>query len=255
MCEHCGCSTPTASHTHSHDHGHDHPHPEPTRVLELQRNILAHNEHLAAHNREWLKQHDIVALNLISSPGTGKTYLLERTLEGLPPDCPAAVISGDQQTDRDAQRLRGKGAPVHQIVTHDACHLDAARIGQILPHVCTDATRLLIIENVGNLVCPAAFDLGETHKVALLSVTEGEDKPIKYPTLFINADLVVITKIDLCPHLDWDREECLGHIRSVNAALPIVELSARTGEGMDSWFKALHDLTSTVTLRRTASSA
>lgn len=247
MCTHCGCGsviTPPSSHVapHTHPHAHEHPDPHTHRTIELQQNVLAHNDHLAAHNRAWLTERHIVALNLISSPGAGKTTLLERTLEALQGECPVAVISGDQQTDRDAQRLRGKGAPVHQIVTHDACHLDAERIGQVLPHVLTDTTRLLFIENVGNLVCPAAFDLGEQLKVALLSVTEGEDKPLKYPTLFINASLVLITKTDLCPYLDWDREACHAHIRSVNAGIPILDVSARDGSGMAAWLEFLRGL-------------
>ena len=191
MCEDCGCEQALDDHHHPHDHPHDHDHDHPDdhahpehRTLVLQQKILSRNDELAAKNRVWLAERGVVALNLISSPGSGKTMLLERTLERLQGRVPCAVIVGDQQTDHDAQRLAGKGAVVEQIETVSSCHLDADRINQLLPKVVGDTVKLLFIENVGNLVCPSAFDLGENFKVALLSTTEGEDKPVKYPTLF-----------------------------------------------------------------------
>jgi len=176
---------------------------------------------------------------LISSPGSGKTFLLEKTLEGLRDRLGMAVLVGDQQTDRDAKRLEGKGTPVAQIETYSSCHLDAQRVAPYLEQVIGEQTRLLFIENVGNLVCPAAFDLGEHFKIALLSVTEGEDKPLKYPVLFSDSPVVVITKTDLVPHLDWDMAQCKKHIRRIRPDAKIFELSAKTGEGMGAWLDYL----------------
>ena len=238
MCDRCGCG----AHDHGHGHGHDHGHAGEHRTLQVERAILAHNNAHAAENRLWLTQRGVVAINLISSPCTGKTRLLEQTLTALSGTIGCAVIAGDQETDRDAQRLRGHGAPVVQIETGSACHLDAARVGDVLREVVRPDTRLLFIENVGNLVCRAAFDLGETIKVALLSVTEGEDKPLKYPALFLNASAAVITKTDLIPHLEWDREACLAALRTVRPGLRILPLSARTGEGMEAWLEFLKGL-------------
>ena len=262
MCKNCGCGgeTPAAHdhkhphdhdgdvpHDHDHHHGpehtpdHDHVHGRPRRV-ELEQNVLARNDAMAAQNRTWLAERAVTAINLISSPGAGKTLLLERTLERLRGDIACAVIAGDQQTDHDARRLSGKGATVHQIETLNACHLDAGRVSEALPRVIRDGTRLLFIENVGNLVCPAAFDLGETFKVALLSTAEGEDKPVKYPTLFANAQVVVITKMDLASHLDWDLALCRRYVQQVHPGVYVFELSARTGEGMDAWIDYLRRL-------------
>jgi len=208
----------------------------------LEQKILSRNDEQARQNRAWLAERGIVAVNLISSPGTGKTMLLERTLERLRDRIPCAVIAGDQQTDNDARRLQGKGAPVRQIETISSCHLDAERVGQLLPEVTNDGVKLLFIENVGNLVCPSAFDLGESFKVALLSTTEGEDKPAKYPVLFSMAPVVVLTKMDLAPHLDWDEAVCREHLRRVHPGVFVFQLSAKTGEGMDAWIDYLERL-------------
>jgi hydrogenase nickel incorporation protein HypB len=208
----------------------------------LERHILSRNDEFAARNRTWLAERGIVALNLISAPGSGKTMLLERTLERLRGRVPVAVITGDQHTDNDARRLAGKGSPVHQIETRSACHLDAARVGEVLPELVTVETKLLFIENVGNLVCPAAFDLGENFKVALMSVTEGEDKPVKYPSLFVQAPVVVLTKVDLLPHLEWDLIRCRENLRRVHPGVYVFELSARSGAGMDLWIEYLTNL-------------
>ena len=262
MCKDCGCETALKhahghthggghghSHAHDHDHDHDHTHPHDhadsagdRRTIELERRVLADNDAHAAANRRWLTQHGVTAINLISSPGTGKTYLLERTLERLRGRVPCAVITGDQCTDHDARRLMGKGADVRQIETRNACHLDAARIAPLLPEVAGNGIRLLFIENVGNLVCPAAFDLGEHFKVALLSTTEGEDKPVKYPTLFSLAPVVVLTKMDLAPHLEWSLPKCREYLRKIRPGVFIFELSARTGQGMDAWIEYLEKL-------------
>ncbi|MBF0461710.1 MAG: hydrogenase nickel incorporation protein HypB [Magnetococcales bacterium] len=251
-------------HLHPHDgHDHVHPHPHPPvhppvehpaspvgeeasgeRTIHLETKVLAKNDALAEENRRWLAQRNIQAINLISSPGAGKTLLLERTLERLHERLPCAVIVGDLQTDNDARRLQGKGAVVHQIETVHSCHLDAGQVGRLLPQVLPagSKTRLLIIENVGNLVCPAAFDLGEQMKIALLSVTEGEDKPLKYPTLFHHAPVVLITKVDLVPYLAWDRERCWSNIRQVRPDAQIFEVSAVSGAGMDAWIRFLEQM-------------
>lgn len=251
MCEDCGCGQTGNDHRHA-DHTHaDHVHDEhgravpiATRTVELEQKILARNDQTAEQNRAWLKEHSITAINLISSPGAGKTLLLEKTLAALAGQVSCAVITGDQQTDNDARRLAGKGAPVRQIETVSACHLAAEQVGTLLPGLCADGTRLLFIENVGNLVCPAAFDLGENFKVALLSTTEGEDKPVKYPSLFAQARAVVITKLDLAPHLEWDLGECRRCIQSVHPGVYTFELSARTGDGMEAWVDYLRRLVS-----------
>ena len=169
--------------------------------------------------------------------------LLEKTLERLKGRVAAAVIAGDQQTDHDAQRLQGKGAPVVQIETVSSCHLDAERVREILPEVVKEDTRLLFIENVGNLVCPAAFDLGETFKIALLSATEGEDKPVKYPALFSQVPVAILTKMDLVPYLDWDVALCRDYLRRIRPGVFLFELSSKSGDGMDAWIDYLVSLT------------
>jgi hydrogenase nickel incorporation protein HypB len=241
------------SHDHVHDHGHDHDHdhdhgremPEAgprTRTVEIGASVLARNDRAAGGVRSWLEERGVVAVNLISSPGTGKTLLLEKTLDALRGRLACAVITGDQQTDNDARRLAGRGAPVAQIETRSACHLNAEQVRSRLESVVTGGVRLLFIENVGNLVCPAAFDLGERMKIALLSVTEGEDKPLKYPGLFHDAPVTVITKLDLVPHLDFDLERCREAVRAVRPEARIMEVSALTGQGMDDWLDFLEEL-------------
>ena len=255
-------------HRHAHPHAHSHPHAPPgahrhghprshepgspapqgaehsTRTVEIAGNVLARNDRAAAQVRAWLAAHGVAAVNLISSPGAGKTMLLERTLDALRGRLACAVITGDQQTDNDARRLAGRGAPVAQIQTRSACHLNAEQVQGKLDSVAGGGVRLLFIENVGNLVCPAAFDLGERAKIALLSVTEGEDKPLKYPGLFRDAPVTVITKIDLVPHLEIDLTRCRDAIRAVRPDALIIELSARTGEGMTTWLDTLDALAS-----------
>jgi hydrogenase nickel incorporation protein HypB len=257
MCKTCGCDQAKRpdhhDHPHTHRHGpdghHEHPHDHPhddhqraTRVVPVGERILAVNDADAGRNRRWLTERGIVALNLVSSPGTGKTRLLEKTLDMLRGTLQCAVITGDLRTDNDARRLMNRGAPVRQIQTNDACHLSAAQVGALLPEVASDGVRLLFIENVGNLVCPAAFDLGEHFKVALLSTTEGEDKPLKYPTVFSQAPVVVLTKMDLAPHIEWDGAACRANLRKVRPGVFVFEVSARTGAGMDAWIAYLRSL-------------
>jgi hydrogenase nickel incorporation protein HypB len=238
MCNTCGCGTANKHH-HEHEHHHDHVH---TKTVELEQKVLAKNDALADQNRAWLAERGIIAINLISAPGSGKTLLLEKTLEALNGKIKCAVITGDQQTDRDALRLQGKGANIHQIQTISSCHLDAHQIAHALEVVIEDGTQLLFIENVGNMVCPTAFDLGESFKLALLSTPEGEDKPIKYPVLFATAKAVLLTKMDLADALDWDRSACRKYIQQVQPGAHMIELSAKTGDGMDIWLNYLEQV-------------
>jgi len=234
MCEKCGCDD-----GHKHGCDSDATGANKTKIIDLETKVLSRNDEVAAVNRNWLKDKGITAINLISSPGTGKTLLLEKTLEYFKDKIPCAVIAGDQQTDNDARRLSGKGHKVVQIETVNSCHLDAERVHQAMHQVIDDNTKILFIENVGNLVCPSAYDLGETFKIALLSVTEGEDKPVKYPALFSKARLAILTKTDLLPHLDYDIVSCRDYLKKINPKVDILELSAKTGEGMDKWFDFL----------------
>ena len=241
-------------HHHDHDHGHHHHHGEDGslhygageaggsvpgmsqgRMIQLEHDILAKNNAYAAENRSFFAGHGILALNLVSSPGSGKTSLLVKTIEMLGDRLKSYVVEGDQQTANDAERIRATGAPAIQINTGKGCHLDGQMVGHAVEHLTPSDGSVVFIENVGNLVCPAAFDLGEAHKVAILSVTEGEDKPIKYPDMFAASDLVLVNKIDLLPHLDFDVEEAISNARKVNPAIKVLKVSARTGEGMDAW--------------------
>ena len=208
---------------------------EQGRLVQLEIDILAKNNDFAARNRRWFAAHGVQALNLVSSPGSGKTTLLCATIRRLHGTQAVAVIEGDQQTANDAERIRATGAPAVQINTGKGCHLDADMIARALPRLPLAAGTLLFIENVGNLVCPAAFDLGEAAKVAILSVTEGEDKPLKYPDIFAAASLVLLNKSDLLPHLDFDLEYALDCLRRVNPRAPVLSVSAKTGEGLDAW--------------------
>ena len=208
---------------------------EQGRLVQLELDILAKNNDFAARNRRWFAAHGVHALNLVSSPGSGKTTLLCATIRRLAGERALAVIEGDQQTANDAERIRATGAPAVQINTGKGCHLDADMIARALPRLPLDPGTLLFIENVGNLVCPAAFDLGEAAKVAILSVTEGEDKPLKYPDIFAAASLVLLNKSDLLPHLDFDLEYALDCLRRVNPRAPVLSVSAKTGEGLDAW--------------------
>ncbi|CAE6756718.1 hydrogenase nickel incorporation protein HypB [Paraburkholderia haematera] len=233
------------AHTHAHDHPHDHEHPhdhdhdhgsERVTSITLERDILAKNQLLAERNRGWLAGRSILALNLMSSPGAGKTTLLERTIHDLGETLPLTVIEGDQATLNDAERIRATGARVVQINTGTGCHLDAEMASRALTQLDPPMHSVVMIENVGNLVCPALFDLGEGAKVLILSVTEGEDKPIKYPHMFRACSLLLLNKIDLLPYLRFDVERCIGYARSVNPQIEILQVSAQSGEGMEAWY-------------------
>ena len=206
-----------------------------SRVIRVERDLFAKNDALAANNRGFFAAHNMLALNLVSSPGSGKTTLLVRTLNALKAKQGMAVIEGDQQTDNDAERIRTTGVPAIQINTGKGCHLDASMVGYAVEQLALIEGTLLFIENVGNLVCPAAFDLGEAAKVVILSVTEGEDKPLKYPDMFRAARLMLLNKCDLLPYLNFNVAEAIANAQRVNPEIEIIQLSAQSGDGMDAW--------------------
>ncbi len=250
MCGVCGCGEPNHhhhdhhhdghSHHHHHDHHHDHdPAPasaETARRVQVERDILERNDQAAARNRAAFQARGVLALNLVSSPGAGKTTLLTRTLRDLGGDGPAGVIVGDQASELDAARLRETGVPARQVTTGRACHLDAEQVADALPALDLPDGATLFIENVGNLVCPAGFDLGERAKVLLVSTAEGADKAEKYPHMFAAADLLLVTKIDLLPHLDCDVDGLIGAARRINPDLDVLQVSATRGDGLDDWY-------------------
>ena len=267
MCTVCGCGEGQVKvaghdhdhhhhdHEHHHDHDHDHgpvasgddlhyghgpahahaPGLSQARMVTIEQDILAKNNDYARANRERFESRGVLALNLVSSPGSGKTSLLVETLKCLEGSFPRLVIEGDQQTTFDAERVRETGVPTVQINTGKGCHLDAHMVGHALERLALESGAVLFIENVGNLVCPAGFDLGERCKVVILSVTEGEDKPLKYPDMFAAAELMILGKVDLLPHVDFDVDRCLEYARRVNPAIQCLQLSARSGAGMDGW--------------------
>jgi hydrogenase nickel incorporation protein HypB len=230
------------SHAHGHSHAHEHAHDHPldaaagvTRLVSVEQDILEKNDAIAAENRHDLQATKTLALNLVSSPGSGKTALLVETLKRIGEKYPVAVIEGDQETTADADRIRATGAPAIQINTGKGCHLDADLVRTAMSRLGTPTHGILFIENVGNLVCPAGFDLGEAHKVVIVSVTEGEDKPLKYSGMFAASALMVVTKTDLLPHLDFDVDRLIDNARRINPMIGVLKLSAKTGEGMDRW--------------------
>lgn len=265
--ETCGVKIEKHKHKHKHEHPHSHDHhhrheAESTfapagdhhdldygqgeagthapgisqkRMLQIEMDVLDKNNHLAEHNREDFATKNILALNLVSSPGSGKTTLLTETLLRLRDKLNCAVIEGDQQTTNDAQRIRETGVPAIQVNTGKGCHLDAQMVHDAVDRLGLDENSLLFIENVGNLVCPASFDLGERHKVAVLSVTEGEDKPLKYPHMFAASDIMILNKIDLLPYLHFDVDACIANAKRVNPNIQVIKVSATSGEGMDAW--------------------
>ncbi|MCL7408406.1 hydrogenase nickel incorporation protein HypB [Marivivens donghaensis] len=259
MCTVCGCGDAKLEDHHHHDHGHHHHHGHghhhhdhgdihfghgpagvevpgmsQERLIEIETDILAKNDRYADENRAALAGLGCFAINLVSSPGSGKTTLLCKTIDALG-NAPLAVIEGDQQTANDADRIRATGAPAIQVNTGKGCHLDGHMVGHAMEHLNLATGSFLFIENVGNLVCPASFDLGEDCKVAILSVTEGEDKPLKYPDMFTAARVAILNKIDLAPHCDVDLDLYEENLRRVNPTIEILRVSARTGEGMDQW--------------------
>lgn len=251
MCDHCGCSAPTpdAAHTHRHDHAHGHSHAhhhhhdhdEEKRTVALHQSLMAKNNLLAERNRGYFMGRGLLALNLMSSPGSGKTALLERTLHDLRDEFKMAALVGDLATDNDAVRLRETGSPSVQIATGTVCHLDAHMIQHALEDLGRTELDLLFIENVGNLVCPAGFDLGEDLRVVLIAVTEGEDKPLKYPSIFHGADIVVINKIDLADAAEWDSDKAREQVQQAAPHAVVLEVSARTGVGLDAWYVLLRE--------------
>ena len=243
MCDACGCQT----HTHDHDHGHGHSQTHDDSVIvEINRSLFAANDAMARSNREHFDEERIVVLNLISSPGSGKTTLLEHTIDRIGSEIKIGVIEGDIETERDAERIRAKGVPAIQLTTGGACHLDASMIHrgfhQLQKEPGGNSIDLLVIENVGNLVCPATFDLGEHTRVVLVSVPEGPDKPAKYPKAFTSSQLFLITKTDLLPYFDFEVAEARKEALSLNPSLQVMDFSATTGEGFGVWLDYLREL-------------
>lgn len=262
MCTTCGCfdgSTPRITnlatgaivdlHEHPRHHDHEHSHDRSPgdhlhvdgKTIVVQEAVLAKNNRLAERNRGWFQACHVVALNLVSSPGSGKTTLLERTIRDLQHDLPIHVIEGDQETTNDAERLRKTGCRVVQINTGAGCHLEADMVARGIEQLSPPPRSVVMIENVGNLVCPALFDLGEQAKVVILSVTEGEDKPLKYPHMFRAAKVMLLNKIDLLPHLSFDVARCIDHAKTVNPRLEVILVSAVSGEGLQNWYGWLRE--------------
>lgn len=266
MCTTCGCSEESKprmsdlatgmtvelhgrhehhDHVHDHERGYDHAHADHVHVagktIVIEEAVLAKNDRLAERNRGWFQGCRVLALNLVSSPGSGKTTLLERTIRDLREELPIHVIEGDQETTNDAERIRSTGCRVVQINTGAGCHLEADMVARGIEQLRPSARSIVMIENVGNLVCPALFDLGEQAKVVILSVTEGEDKPLKYPHMFRAARVMLLNKIDLLPHLRFDVARCIDHAKTVNPHLEIFLVSAISGEGMQNWYGWLRD--------------
>ncbi|HQR94274.1 MAG: hydrogenase accessory protein HypB [Bacteroidetes bacterium 24-39-8] len=236
MCATCGCG-PT-DHHHSHDHGHSQGLEQNTgkKIISVEQDILQENNLLAQRNRGFFEGRNILSLNLVSSPGSGKTTLLERTLTDLKGQLEFAVIEGDQQTANDADRIHATGTKVTQINTGKGCHLDAHMVLHAVQGMKLKADSVLFIENVGNLVCPAMFDLGESERVVVISVTEGDDKPLKYPDMFHSSTLCIINKIDLLPYVNFKVEKAKEYARKINPNLEIIELSCTSGEGLATWY-------------------
>lgn len=269
MCDTCGCNDnnngftilklqndenhhgPDHDHNHDHSHHHDHLHPHPHhlhehehihqdqgsqgRLIEIEKDALQKNNLMAERNRGYFEARNITAINLVSSPGSGKTTLLEKTILSQIIKTRILVIEGDQQTTNDADRIHSTGVPVVQINTGNGCHLDALMINSAYKELNPPENSLLMIENVGNLVCPAMFDLGENYRVVIVSVTEGEDKPLKYPYMFQTSNVCIINKTDLLPHLDFELDKLKANALKINHHLEFIELSAKTGDGFDEW--------------------
>jgi hydrogenase nickel incorporation protein HypB len=231
MCATCGCSDDAGVRVNG--HGHE------DRLVVLEQKVLARNDHLAEHNRMWLAERDVVAVNLMSSPGSGKTTLLERTIREL--GGAVSVVEGDQETEFDADRIRATGAPVVQVNTGAGCHLDADMLAHALRSLDPAPGSVVFVENVGNLVCPALFDLGEQHRVVVMSVTEGADKPLKYPHMFRTADVVVLNKTDLLPYVEFDSSRFVGSVSQVNEHARVIGVSATRGDGIPDWYGWLRE--------------
>jgi len=257
MCETCGCGSNEVKiykpgedsnkndHSHSHSHTHSNrlsPQQQKSgRIISLEQDLFQSNNNLALKNRQFFNSNNILTLNLVSSPGSGKTTILEKTLTNRNTEDQFYIIEGDQQTDNDAERIRATGVPVIQVNTGTGCHLDAEMIMNAVDQLNIRPSGTLFIENVGNLVCPALFDLGEHHKVVIISTAEGDDKPLKYPHMFRASTLCIINKIDLLPYLDFDIEKCKLNARTVNPKIQFIETSAKTGDGFSEWSNWLKD--------------
>jgi hydrogenase nickel incorporation protein HypB len=235
----CNTNGPGHGHSHSHANGHSHSHANETEAatrVKVEKDVLGKNDRLADYNRGWLAGRGVLALNLVSSPGAGKTTLLERTVRDLTVTVPVSVIEGDQETDFDAQRIRAAGCRAVQLNTGVGCHLDAAMVGRGLTELDPGAGSVVFIENVGNLVCPALFDLGERAKVVVCSVTEGDDKPLKYPHMFRAGGVVLLNKIDLLPYVPFDTARFLDGVKQLNPPARVILVSALRGEGLAEWY-------------------
>ncbi|MDP1622817.1 MAG: hydrogenase nickel incorporation protein HypB [Bacteroidales bacterium] len=266
MCETCGCGNPDEfriidnrnsemakwrngenyehehdGHRHSHSHSDPHHH-HPQKVINLNMDVLSENNRLAERNRGWFEGKQVLCLNMVSSPGSGKTTILERTIKSLISTHKIFVIEGDQQTSRDAERIERSGAQAVQINTGSGCHLDAKMVYLALKKMEVDNNSILFIENVGNLVCPALFDLGEQKRVVIISVTEGDDKPLKYPYMFQSSNLCIINKTDLLPYVDFSVENAVQYARQLNPDLEFILMSAKKGEGMAEWYQWLKNI-------------
>ena len=241
MCKDCGCSITDAQfHDHKHEpHHHKNLTIEDKKTVEVLTKILDQNDKQAESNRKHFDKYGILAVNLMSSPGAGKTTLLEKTIDILSEQLKIGVIEGDLETDKDAERIKAKGAPAYQITTGQACHLDAFMVHEGIHHLPLESLDIVFVENVGNLVCPASYDIGTHINVVLLSVPEGDDKPAKYPVMFRSADLLLITKVDLLPYFDFDMEKVAYEARKLNPKIDIIQISAKTDEGIDKWISYL----------------
>lgn len=242
MCATCGCDANgnvSIHHPDHHDH-HEHHHPhQQKKIIDVEKDVLHENNLLAERNRGYFDAKNILAINLVSSPGSGKTALLEKTLIDLKDEIEFAVIEGDQQTTNDADRIHATGTKVVQINTGKGCHLDAHMVLHALQGMKPKQNSVLFIENVGNLVCPAMFDLGEKERVVIISVTEGDDKPLKYPDMFYSSSLCIINKIDLLPYVPFDLEKVKANAKKINPKLEIIELSCTSGQGLNKWYEWL----------------
>ncbi|WP_293444390.1 hydrogenase nickel incorporation protein HypB [Persephonella sp.] len=239
MCKDCGCSITDKHSNNHHEHHHKNPTLEDKKTVEVITKILDQNDRQAESNRKHFDRYGILAVNLMSSPGAGKTTLLEKTIETLSDQLKIGVIEGDLETNRDAERIKSKGAPAYQITTGQACHLDAFMVHEGIHYLPLESLDIVFVENVGNLVCPASYDIGTHINVVLLSVPEGDDKPAKYPVMFRSADLLLITKVDLLPYFDFDMEKAIREARNLNPKIDIIQISTKTDEGIDKWISYL----------------
>ncbi|WP_347252134.1 hydrogenase nickel incorporation protein HypB [Legionella sp.] len=239
MCGFCGCSQDKQAHHQEANGPHAHHHHDPDQFVAIEQEILAKNNEFVRANHQAFLTKKVIAINLMSSPGSGKTTLLTKTIADLKHRLDIAVIVGDQQTNYDAEKIKSSGGEAVQINTGKVCHLDAHMVGHAIEELPLKEHSLLFIENVGNLVCPALFDLGESYKVVILSVAEGDNKPLKYPEMFRKADLLLLTKMDLLPYVDFEMTQCIAYVKRINPTVEVLPVSAKTGVGLDKWYEWL----------------